>query len=153
MGIVAGNFGAILSNGAGEYLSGIPSYLEFMTEGWFTLSGPTSISPLNHATGVDSPITFVWDTGAVPPGTDWISRIQISKNSDFSTIDYEQSGITTESLTLALINYDTTYYWRVRTFEDGMTSPWSEEWDFTTNSKYGTSINTDMPIIYFRGRK
>jgi hypothetical protein len=59
-------------------------------------------------------------------------RIQISVNSDFSTISSQDSGLTDTSKTLSALAYNTVYFWRVRAENATGFSNWATPWYFTT---------------------
>lgn len=149
MSIVAGNYGSILTNGAGRLPSGDPDYLEVMTEGWFSggILSPLLVSPINNGIDITSPITFVWDVHGLPV----TSQIQLSRTSDFADIIFDQSGLA-ETTTITLSAYETRYNWRVRTTDGYDVSPWSETWSLTTSAKVSILYNNPFPNIFFKGR-
>jgi hypothetical protein len=59
-------------------------------------------------------------------------RIQISVNSDFSTISSQDSGLTDTSKTLSALANNTVYFWRVRAENATGFSNWATPWYFTT---------------------
>lgn len=75
----------------------------------------TLVSPVGGASTAWSQ-TFSWSSVS-----DATYTIEISDNSSFSTIKYQQSGITTNSCVVNLgdLTETTTYYWRVRTSQSG----------------------------------
>ena len=58
--------------------------------------------------------------------------IQVSKSSDFTSVDIQQEGWPSESYTLPELDPSTLYYWRVRSTGDQATSEWSLVYQFTT---------------------
>ena len=94
-------------------------------------AAPTLSSPANGATMVSEWPTWIWN--AVTGATTY--HIQISRDSSFSLIWYNDSTLTTTSYPMP--GYDqlppsTTVYWRVRAKNSSGTSEWSAVWHFTT---------------------
>ena len=73
------------------------------------LDQPQKIEPINNLTNVLQPRLFRW--GAVAGATHY--RIQISKNIEFTQIEFEDVVTSTEILISGLDNL-TKHYWRVR---------------------------------------
>ncbi len=88
---------------------------------------PVLLAPPNNATGVGLFPTFDWTD--VSGATSY--RLQIFQG---ATTVLDQSGIPASQYTLvsALLNYSTSYYWRVSASGPGGTSGWSAQWFFTT---------------------
>ncbi|HOZ30048.1 MAG TPA: T9SS type A sorting domain-containing protein, partial [Bacteroidales bacterium] len=138
---------------------------EVDTSGWsatwsFTTAyelteAPILVSPINSSTDLSySDVDFTWDasTGAVN------YQYQISLDNSFTAIIKS----TTTSLVTGNITGlypHTTYYWRVRGANANGYSPWSEIWNFTTESadltapvlisplNNSTDIDTDNVIL------
>jgi hypothetical protein len=94
----------------------------------FTPAAPTLISPSSGAIGVPSNPALSWNssTGATS------YRLQVSTNSSFSSLVYDQSDITSTSQQVSGLANNTLYYWRVSATNDGGTSSYSSTWNFTT---------------------
>ena len=100
------------------------------------------ISPSNGATGVEGSTTFSWSAGT---GTNPKYTIQVSKKSDFSTIDYELTGLTTNSTTInvrTMFDALTKYYWRITTTENNSWDTTSDTSSFTTADKSPAGTTT-----------
>jgi len=91
-------------------------------------STPALLSPANGATNVSRTPTLRWNasTGATS------YRVQVSTRSDFATTVYDQSGITSTSVTLPQLGSRVRYYWHVSASNAYGTSPWSSTWNFRT---------------------
>jgi len=110
------------------------------TSGWsntnsFTTIGsppeiPVVLSPANGSINVTTPPTLSWNAS-----TNAISySLQISKDSSFTILEYNQSVITgTNKQVPGLIKY-TLYYWRVSATNFYGTSQYSNIWNFTTST-------------------
>jgi subtilisin family serine protease len=89
---------------------------------------PTLVSPANGSSNVSRTPTLTWNasTGATS------YRVQVSTRSDFATTVYDQSGITSTSVTLPQLGSRVRYYWHVNASNAYGTSPWSSTWNFRT---------------------
>lgn len=90
-------------------------------------SPPVLIAPPNNATNVSLFPTFDWND--VSGATSY--RLQIFQG---ATTVLDQSGITSSQYALvsAVLNYSTSYYWRVNATGPSGTSGWSAQWFFST---------------------
>ena len=94
-----------------------------------TLTAPTNGKTVSYST------TFSWTAGT---GEEPVYKFQISKNSSFSNIVYEQSELTATNYTInvnTLLDANTTYYWRVVTSETNKTDTNSDTYSFITADK------------------
>lgn len=101
-------------------------------------SAPTLSSPANGATGVSTSPTLVWNASS--GATSY--RLQVSTSSSFSTLTFDQSGITSTSQVVSGLANSTTYYWRVNASNSAGTSAWSSVWSFTTAASSQTCTGT-----------
>lgn len=91
-------------------------------------------SPENEATEIDHRrVNFEWlevlNTTEVKGGY----HLQVSRTADFSSdIDFDSRSIFDTKHSVFNINHTTTYYWRVRGYNEAGDGPWSEVWSFTT---------------------
>lgn len=91
----------------------------------------TLISPINGATASWNQ-TFTWSS---------ISNatyvLEISENSNFSTIKYQQTGITSNSVNINLGDLESTtvYYWRILTAQEGKLQSVSDVATFKTTTR------------------
>jgi hypothetical protein len=62
--------------------------------------------------------------------------LQIATDSAFTDLVLSGSGITDlyDTVPLGVLNWNTTYYWRVNATNAAGTSAWSDYWQFTTPS-------------------
>jgi outer membrane protein assembly factor BamB len=97
---------------------------------------PTLISPANGAMGIPINTTFNWNaaTGATS------YHLQVSKDSTFNTLLFNDSTITTNSKQVSSLAYYTVYYWRVSALNIGGSSTFSAFWSFTTTIAPPTNL-------------
>ncbi len=115
----------------GQNSTGVSAY----SPAWFfttvvdTPDVPTLVGPVNGATNQPKDITFTWNTSA--RATSY--HLQVSANSAFSVLTYQDTTLTDTSATVAgvLVN-STTYYWRVRAKNTGGTTAYTSTRQFTT---------------------
>ena len=87
----------------------------------YQLDSPVLISPPNNATGIEQSTTFIWQ--AVTYASSY--EFQLALDEDFDELI---ENITLEETTFVLgsdLVPGTTYYWRVRSLCDIISSPWS----------------------------
>jgi hypothetical protein len=60
--------------------------------------------------------------------------LQVSKNSSFTNLVFNQSGLQYDYQDLTGLTANTTYYWRVSAENNYGTSGWSVAWQFTTGA-------------------
>jgi hypothetical protein len=89
---------------------------------------PILSSPPIDSAGLASNPTFSW--GASPGAISY--ELQVSKDSTFSTVAIDTSGIRVLTKTVAGLSYQTKYYWRVRASDASGWGGWSSTWSFTT---------------------
>ncbi len=125
-----------------------------ITQNYFvsTQTPPTLNVPSPNATNVTLPVTFSWQN----LGGNAIYRIQVSKSlSNWSTAGFADNANlslnqnTNSSNTYSWSNAqpNTTYYWSVKTFKDGVSSPYSQPFKFTT----ANNTPTETRIINLSG--
>ncbi|MCQ2284641.1 MAG: T9SS type A sorting domain-containing protein, partial [Bacteroidales bacterium] len=110
------------------------------TSGWsdtwhFTTSyqlttGPVLTAPANDTIGIpyNSSVAFSWQPIENVQGYYY----QISTSNDFSTI-IAQGNTSLTFTSVSNFSPTTTYYWRVRGYNNSGNSVWSQVWHFTTN--------------------
>ena len=91
-------------------------------------TAPILASPDNGATDVSRNLTLNWNVSSGASSY----RLQLSENASFSPTSLDSSSITSNSLELSGLQNNTQYFWRVRAFNIGGTSDWSDIWNFTT---------------------
>jgi hypothetical protein len=104
-------------------------------------STPVLSSPANAETGVSTEPTLSWNT--VGSATSY--HLEISTNSTFSTLVYDDSTIQSSSTALSTgLNAATAYYWRVQAKNATGTTSWSTVWSFT-------SFSGPLELLYPQG--
>ncbi len=102
---------------------------------------PTLVSPTNGSTGISNYPTLRWKR---PESTSLTYRLQISTNSCYTNLLYDESSISDTSIQIGL-SYNTKYYWRVTATNDVTTSSWSNTWNFITRS--APQIDPCDPVV------
>src|SRR5678816_1877359 len=90
-----------------------------------SLATPVQVAPINGSSAAweDQPLVFNWN-----PVTNATSyRLQIAKNSTFSKIVIDQSGISSDGWASQTPLDSMTYYWRVKASNGGSSSGWSKK--------------------------
>lgn len=107
------------------------------------LGTPLLISPANNSTGIQTDVTLIWQQVENAETYEYL----ISNDETFATSSGGQIVDTQAELTG--LDFNTTYYWKVRANKTGETSDWSEVWNFTTTDN---TINitefSDKILIY-----
>ncbi len=94
---------------------------------------PTMNSPLDGTIDVLPPVAFTWD----PVENSTKYQLQITQNSttftDEDNIVDEIINAPTTNYSWPDVEYNTTYYWRVRALNNAGPGPWAPAWSFTTS--------------------
>ncbi|MEJ5244805.1 MAG: T9SS type A sorting domain-containing protein [Bacteroidota bacterium] len=106
-----------------------------------TLSAPTLSLPANNATNVAINPVLEWNS--VNGATGYV--LQVSTSSTFTTTVVNQS-VTGTTYNVSGLNYNTTYYWRVKATDGTNESDWSSVWSFTTMMQPLTAVSLYMPL-------
>ncbi len=95
-----------------------------------SLTAPTLLTPSNNSSNLSIQPVFDWSD--VPGANSYV--IEISRLNNFSQIEFQKTGITLSQLqtTEILLDYYTTYYWRVKSVSGSAESSWSSIFRFTT---------------------
>lgn len=91
-------------------------------------ASPVLVSPANGSAGVSVSPTLSWNASS--GATSY--RVQVSTDNNFSSIVYDQSGITSTTTSVSGLLNGTLYYWHVNATNGSGTSGWSSAWSFTT---------------------
>lgn len=91
---------------------------------------PELVSPADGTTDAELNLTFNWDVTKDARSYGF----QLSSTPDFTNTENNSSGIEELSLSVDNLMPDTKYYWRVNAKNTSGISPWSEVWEFTTQS-------------------
>lgn len=102
---------------------------------------PLLVLPANGSTGISNYPTLRWRR---PDTTSLTYRLQISTNSCYTNLIYDESSISDTSIQIGL-SYSTKYYWRVTATNTVTTSSWSNTWNFTTRS--APQIDPCDPVV------
>ncbi|MBA4319272.1 MAG: hypothetical protein C0412_12800 [Flavobacterium sp.] len=108
------------------------------------LTTPILLLPVNSVISISTMPTLSWN--AVSGATTY--SLQVSLAGDFSSLVYNQSGISTTTHQLNGLTNSTTYYWHVSAQNNFGSSNWSSHWSFTT-------INAPcpgMPTVFYNGK-
>ena len=105
-------------------------------------SAPTLSSPIDASSGI-----------AVIPNLNWNSStgatsytLQVSANSSFSTLVYNQSGLTNTTQQVNGLSPLSIYYWRLTAANTAGTSGWSTVWSFTTTGPSPAAPVLSYPV-------
>jgi hypothetical protein len=99
------------------------------------------VSPVNNGTIPSNNITFVWEN---QPNSDRYT-LQVSSRSDFSSYIVNVSSIKGTSYTVAKLDDNKTYYWRVRTGNPAGLGERTLPWTFKTGT--AAVLNTEVKLL------
>jgi hypothetical protein len=92
---------------------------------------PRLVGPANSSIGITiNPLTLTWNTVATASSY----KVQVSITPDFSSTVFDQSSISTTSVSVPGLNNYSVYYWRVRANNTIGNGDWSTVWGFRTIS-------------------
>jgi glucose/arabinose dehydrogenase len=92
---------------------------------------PVLISPEDGVTGRPLELFFAWQAAADAE----TYRLQIGADPGFGTVDFDIQNITATSVQVGELEYETTYYWRVRALNETGAGGWSAVRSFTTEDE------------------
>ena len=101
------------------------------------------VSPSNGAVNILEPFTFQWNA----ENNSESYRVQISADDSFSNI-VEEADVTNNSFVPTSLNYNTTYYWRVKTLNACVGGLFSNIFSFTT-PEFAHANDTYIPDDVF----
>lgn len=124
------------------------SVCEFETEYWETTPAPSLATPMNGAQQVNvDPTVFVW---AFVDGAESYG-VQVSPQSDFSTLLVDESGIEEHYLLLNdVLAMDESYFWRVNCHGLAGLSEWSEVRELRTETAVSL-VDSQQPTTWSLG--
>ena len=91
-------------------------------------AAPALASPADASVNISRTPTLTWNASSGAASY----RVQVSTSSSFTTTDFDQSGITSTSVTLPQLGSRVTYYWHVSATNANGTSAYSATWSFKT---------------------
>ena len=106
------------------------------------LTAPTLTAPADLATGVAVPASFSW---TAVTGTSITYDIDIATDAGFTSIVDAQTGLTTTTYSSSSLASNTTYYWRVKAFDNCAESPFTTAFSFTTGN-CTAEVSLDLPV-------
>lgn len=109
-------------------------------------AAPTLTSPPNNSTNYTATPVFSWSSGSE------YYYLQVSLQPDFSVLVHEHSGDFNDGNTYqmppGIFQNQTTYYWRVIGFSQGINGQWSTVYNFRTGVSGINSITSEIPKEY-----
>jgi len=103
---------------------------------------PSLVAPINNAKKTLTSPLFQWNQS-----DDAVSyRLQVSTDQSFSKIAFEKTGITDTTYHMKSLKNNRTYYWRLKSSNEGKASEWSNIWRFSTT--LNSSNRTGLKKIY-----
>ncbi len=96
----------------------------------FTTALPVPVlsSPSDSDTGVVTPVGLSW--GTVTGATTY--AVQVSTGSGFTTLAFNQAGLTASSDSIPALASGTMFYWRANANNGSATGAWTTAWSFVT---------------------
>ncbi len=132
------------SNSSGT--SGWSTAFRFFTTGTTSSqipAAPSLVSPVSGATNVSLSPIVIWKSSTNAASY----RLQVSLSSAFSSIIFDQSGITSTSQQLSGLNSGAIYHWRVSASNSSGTSGWSTAFRFFTTGTTSSQIPAAPSLV------
>jgi lysophospholipase L1-like esterase len=107
---------------------------------------PTLLTPANDSTQRVEPIYFSWFTELGEASKFWF---QVSVDSNFANLFYNDSSLTVDSLSLSGFQVGVKYFWRVRAIYPNGISDWSSVWNFRYVKPVSVKLFNDIPNRFF----
>jgi hypothetical protein len=89
------------------------------------------VFPADNATEMLTDITLEW---AVVPNALYY-HVQVAKDNQFGNMVYEKENYWTNDLYLQDLDYNTTYFWRIKAYNEAGETTWSPVYSFTTEDE------------------
>jgi hypothetical protein len=114
-------------------------------------SEPTNLTPADQTTDVSVTGTLSWD--AVPEADTYDLQVatddSFTKAGGLATVVIDETGLTETSFDMSGLDYNATYFWRVRGTNAGGSGPWSTALSFTTvNNVAVEQLDGSLPTDY-----
>lgn len=103
---------------------------------------PVLVAPQDQSTDVSTSPSLKWNTA--PTATSY--RVQVAKDPLFSELVVDESGLTNNILVLSDLDFETLYYWRVRSVNVGGSSSFTQSWRFETEAQPQLPPGTPQPL-------
>ena len=100
---------------------------------------PSLVFPMNAAGNEPNTLALKWNPALHAQSY----HVQVSDDSPFKTIVFEDSTLTDTTMALSPLRAETRYYWRVRSINSGGVSLFSEIWNFKTSTTLGVQRESD----------
>jgi parallel beta-helix repeat protein len=113
------------SGGLGDRVSDYVNFNPWISS---SPSSPNLISPPNGALNVSINPTLNWATSICALKY----HLEVSIDSSFTSIVFRDTNLTTTSIQIGPLLYNSKYYWRIRAKNNEGTSNWSDIWFFKT---------------------
>ena len=101
----------------------------------------TQYTPTNGATNIATSINLDWTSTAGVAG--YLFQYDVNQNFNSPNL-YNGNAGTTSDATVYNLLYNTTYYWRIRVYNNTDTSAWSTVWSFTTGAATSNLSAVDL---------
>ena len=109
---------------------------------------PTLISPINRSTDVAINPSMSWNSSSGAS----LYRLQVSTNTAFNQLVFEDSTITSTSHAIGQLFDNTVYHWRVLAKNSNGSSMWSPVWSFNTGTNTMVEqISIEIPAEFNLG--
>lgn len=102
---------------------------------------PDLTFPENNA--VEIPLSFAFDWSSVDKANSY--ELHVSNSSTFDSLLFSEDGIFNTELSSENLDYENTYYWRVRAEFGGSFGEWSDTLSFTTEAEDILPIIVSLP--------
>lgn len=89
---------------------------------------PDLVSPPDLSQGLDTELELIWNM--VKDAQSY--HLQVSINDDFTDLIFDDETLSDTTETIAGLELNTRYFWRVRGINGALSTRWSEEWMFVT---------------------
>lgn len=96
---------------------------------------PELVSPPNNDEYVSRDTMLTWTQAIGASSYQW----QLATDDTFTNIVQQDSAVADTSISLSTLDFYTTYYWRIRAWNGGASSNWTDTWRFTTT--------IDVPVL------
>ncbi len=89
---------------------------------------PVLVAPVHNAAHLPPAVTLQWDSSSRAE----TYQVQVARDAGFQHLAIDASNFNATSYDVHGLDFETTFFWRVRARNKGGFGPWSERWMFTT---------------------